>query len=239
MNKNTTDYDIILKDFNKIWDLKIKTQQIMLVKEPKYKSGNNHRYIGKKTAKFTYENYIERYNECDSEENWQVKLLDDSLISFFYGFNNCGEILEYSLSFIPGFDEGAVAEVKPSSEIFSILTPCFNDYIRIDFSNVGYKPGVHENHHLHKGLVVRHKLRSGDLIEIDCSEDDSFRNEFRIPINNIMFPLDFIYFIIKYIYNDEDSLKSIIIDESYTRKNLIRLEEQDFSINNNFKVKDD
>ena len=238
MNKYSTDYDVIIKDFNKLNNLKKNVPKIMLVNNPNCWSKNNTRFIGEKTAKFTYKNYHIRYRECDDEMNWQVKLLDDSLISFFYSFDKDGNLLEYSLSFIPSFDEGAIEAVKNFSQILPTLTPCFNDYIRIDFSDIGYRSGVHEKQHLHKGLVERNKSRNKEAREEDSLEDINLRNEFRIPINNIIYPLDFIYFIMKYIYDDDEkSLKSIIIDEENKRQNLINLETQDFSINNNFKVK--
>ena len=49
---------------------------------------NNNYIIGEKTGKFTYENYDEMYRQIKNNGNWQVKLLDDSCISFYYGFDS-------------------------------------------------------------------------------------------------------------------------------------------------------
>ena len=230
MSNEKTDYEKILSDFSKIGILKRDTQIVMLTKYPECNSYNEKRQIGKKTSKFTYENYQTRYRECDKEENWQIKLLDDSLISYFYEFDSSGGLLQYSLSFIPAFDEGQIVGGKDDWEIRETLIPCFNDYLRIDFSDVGYKKAVHEKQHLHKGLVERNKIKM-DMENLELLEDGTFRHELRLPINKVIFPLDFLYLITNYIYDDRSTIN---INKEFERRDLIQIDEQDFSINNSF-----
>lgn len=116
MLNEKTDYEKILSDFNDIINLKNGKQIVMLTKYPECISHNKRRQIGKKTSKFTYENYHIRYRECDKEENWQIKLLDDSLISYFYEFDSSGRPLQYSLSFIPAFEEGQIVGGKKTGK---------------------------------------------------------------------------------------------------------------------------
>lgn len=230
MLNEKTDYEKILSDFNDIQSLKEGKQIVMLTKYPECNSHNKRRQIGKKTSKFTYENYHIRYRECDKEENWQIKLLDDSLISYFYEFDSSGRLLQYSLSFIPAFDEGQIVGGKEDWEVRETLTPCFNDYLRIDFSEVGYKKAVHEKQHLHKGLVERNKTKKNKE-DLEPLEDSSFRHELRLPINKVIFPLDFLYLIIKYIYDNQSTIN---INKEFERRDLIQVDEQDFSIDNSF-----
>lgn len=70
---------------------------------------------------------------------------------------------------------------------FSILSK----YIRIDYDNEGYKTMVHPKIHLHNNLE---------------------RDGLRIPLNNIVYPSEFVYLILRYYYD---------FDWTILKKNLI------------------
>lgn len=230
MMSDKTDFQIVCEEFSSLYKLKTNVPMVYNVSKPKFISRNGKRIIGQKTPKFTYENYQNSFKECE-DDNWQIRLLDDSLLSFFYEFNGEGKIIQYSLSFIPSFNEGDLIGCVDRADILEVLNMCFTDYIRIDYSEVGYKRAIHEVQHLHKGLVERNKPKSLSGKDVEEGDDVNLRNEFRIPVNNLLFPLDFVRFIIKYIYQNEESLKHISLRND-DRRELIKISEQDFSINN-------
>lgn len=58
----------------------------------------------------------------------------------------------------------------------------FSKYIRIDYAPNDHKEIVHTKCHLHIGID---------------------KNSFRIPVQTIIYPKEFIYFILKYIYHED------------------------------------
>lgn len=62
-------------------------------------------------------------------------------------------------------------------------------YIRIDYAPNDYKEIIHTKCHLHIGID---------------------KNEFRIPVQTIIYPKEFIYFILKYIYHEDSKFTSLI-----------------------------
>lgn len=60
--------------------------------------------IGIKTSKFTMDNYIDRYKEIINSNDYNVLFSDESMIIFYYEFDNLGNITNYNLSYIPSID---------------------------------------------------------------------------------------------------------------------------------------
>lgn len=155
-----TELELIRQQIECLSDLKRASSYILEFQ--KYENINrqtliNNSIIGKKTGKFTYENYDEMYREIKNNGNWQLKLLDDSFISFYYCFDNQGRVVKCSLSYIPSINDDALAGRPSKSDRYEALLYCFMNYIRIDFDETGYEERVHELQHMHKGLNPRNK----------------------------------------------------------------------------------
>lgn len=147
--------------------------------------------FGKKTSKFTKKNYIDSYkNTIIENENYQLIFIDESVISFFYKFDNNNKIISYSLSYIPGIHEDIVIEEYNYNDVKELLESSYKDYIRIDFEEEGYKEILHTKNHFH--------------YRISENDESILRKDMRIPLYQILYPLDFIYIICKYIYHIEE-----------------------------------
>jgi hypothetical protein len=151
----------------------------------------NSNTFGKKTSKFTKKNYIDSYkNTIIENKNYQLIFRDESVISFFYEFDNNNQIVSYSLSYIPGIHEEIAIEEYDYNDVKELLESSYKDYIRIDLEEKGYKEILHTKNHFHYRI----------------SEDDENtpRKDIRMPLSQILYPLDFIYIICKYIYHIEE-----------------------------------
>ncbi|VTY29746.1 Uncharacterised protein [Streptococcus salivarius] len=193
---------------------------------------NNNSIIGEKTGKFTHENYDEMYREIKKNGNWQLKLLDDSLISFYYCFDNQGNVIKYSLSYIPCINEDSLAGLPSKSDRYETLLPCFMNYIRIDFDETGYEKRVHELQHMHKGLNSRNKKHGQDESYLGQSDLETYINEIRLPVKRVFFPNDFVQFILEYVYHE--SIDIVNLNPCNKKRIIIDEESQNFSIDNNY-----
>lgn len=171
------------------------------------------RTIGSKTSKFTVNNYVDRYGEIITSNNFQLIFYDESVISFFYEFDDNGEISKYNLSFIPSIDNDIdISDYILNEEVKDLLLESYADYIRIDFDDLGYEKVIHTRHHMHRGINKHGK---------DC-----VRNEIRFPISHVLYPFDFIYIICRYVYHvNEELLKRLHC--VYSKRTILEDEELD------------
>lgn len=65
----------------------------------------------------------------------------------------------------------------------------YSKYIRIDYKPEDHKEIVHTKCHLHIGID---------------------NNNFRIPVSTIIYPKEFVYFILKYIYHEDSEFTKLI-----------------------------
>lgn len=229
-----TELELIRQQLECLSNLKLVSPYILEFQ--KYENINrqtliNHNYIiGKKTGKFTYENYDEMYREIKNNGNWQLKLLDDSLISFYYCFDSQGSVIKCSLSYIPSINDDVLAGRPSKSDRYEALLYCFMNYIRIDFDETGYEERVHELQHMHKGLNIRNKNNGTDDSYSGQSDLETFINEIRLPVKRIFFPNDFVQFILEYVYHE--SIDCISINPSVNKRIVINETAQNFSIDN-------
>jgi hypothetical protein len=162
--------------------------------------------IGDRTGKFTISNYIGRYNETLENNNYQILFYDESLISFFYEFDEIGNVSRCSLSFIPSVDVDIdLSDYKMDEVVKDLLLETYGDYLRIDFDETGYRKAIHTRNHMHRGIGYRSK---------DCA-----RKEIRFPFLHLLYPLDFIDIICRYVYHvDESVLEKLTFSD---RKRII------------------
>ena len=202
-----SDYKVIIEQFNNLWKLRT----IPLIRDYKCPTIGND-YIGELSGKFTYKNYYEVYNNCLKNQNYQILMQDESMISMYYSFDNKGEINRYNLSFIPSLNSEVT---KYSCEIHNIIEDVEN-YLRIDFDGQGYKKILHEKQHLHLGLNVNSKSHNRNLI--------------RLPIAEKFYPWDFIFLVLKLIYHMEESDEKCFKTYNQNHYEIINVEEQIFHL---------
>lgn len=156
-------------------------------------NGNFHereRAIGIKSEKITPERYVESFNKMESEETYTLTLIDDSLICLYYEFDETGVITKHELSFLPSYKvEDESDEYNDDVSPFELFKRIRN-YVRVDFDDVGYKEYTHSLIHAHFG----------------CGKGNSIR----IPVEHVVLPYEFLFFVLKYIYRiDDDELLTL------------------------------
>lgn len=201
-----TEYEVVRKQFTEFQSYSYQIPSIKNYIYPKVTSNE----VGEKTSKFTMKNYVDRYSEILKDEQYQIIFNDESLISFFYKFNNQGEIIQHNLSFIPSLDNDIVLEEYDLYDVHAnrLLMNSFTDYFRIDLDKTGYKEITHCESHAHIGLKERRKGIGSEIEDIDemyyKNDKIDYRNEIRFPVKHVIYPYDFIYIICKYVYHDSD-----------------------------------
>lgn len=161
--------------------------------------------IGMRSEKITPERYVESFKKMEMEQAYTLTLIDDSMLCFYYEFNENEQIIKHELSFLPSYrvDDGSgeyYDDVSPF-ELFKRI----RNYVRVDFDEVGYKEYTHSLIHAHFG-----------------SEKN---NELRIPVEHVVLPYEFLFFVLKYIYAiDDNDLSSLQIH--YIRESKLTVNEK-------------
>lgn len=170
--------------------------------------------------KFNYLNYVSTYLELVNSKKYHIVLNDVSLICLYYQFDDNNKIIKHCLYYIPSPSENI--ELAFQSKIYNsmneldsniILELCelLEKYIRIDYDLEGKKEFIHTNVHLHYGLT---------------------NNKMRIPIYSKIYPEEFVYFILKYVYESDDTrLEKLNLKENKIIE-LSEIELKRFYLNN-------
>lgn len=171
-------------------------------------------------VKFNFLNYISFFDELVTNQKYHIILNDGSIICFYYEFNQEGSIIKHCLYYLPCPSEKVemefklngynhVDEIEPN--ILLLLSELLEKYIRIDYSLEGKKDYVHTNVHLHYGYTD---------------------NKLRFPLYSKVYPEEFLYFILKYVYlSDDDRLENLNLGENKNIE-LSDLELKRFFLNN-------
>lgn len=169
--------------------------------------------IGERTNKFTHINYPEVYKTMLEERKYNILTYDESIVSFYYLFDEYGKIKHHNLSFIPSIDSEIYLAEKISLENQILISKSANNYLRIDYDRTGKKEIVHTDVHMHFGIYPK---------------EESLANfEFRIPMEGILFPYEFIYIIFKYFYEVEDEYVSFLLEDKYSKSDCLESSEGD------------
>lgn len=184
---------------------------------------NNINFKNKKIGsifKFNYLSYVSVYSEIVNNNKYHLLLNDGSIICFYYQFDCSNNIQKHSLYYIPMPSENiiqkfgsqatsSIDELSPEIlvELYDLLEKC----IRIDYDLEGKKNFTHTNVHLHYGI----------------NED-----KIRFPIYSKVYPEEFVYFILKYVYeSDDERLEKLNLKEAKS-KELEDFEMNRFYLNN-------
>jgi len=128
-------------------------------------------------------------------------------------FNQDGKVKHHNLSYIPSIDFEIYLEENISMENQILISKSANNYIRIDYDRTGKKQIVHTDIHMHFGIYPR--------------EESLTNSEFRIPMEGILFPYEFMYIIFKYFYEVEDEYVSFLLREKYSKSVCLETNEWD------------
>lgn len=186
------DFEIIEDQFIRLQCLYRDFMKINILN--KYEKSQNS--IGINSAKIKYENYIEIFNKMNEENTFCIQMIDGSLICMYYEFDLEMNLVYHNLSFIPSYlkdiclnEDDMLGEEFEYCDDLEISSIDFNrrlsNYFRIDFDDVGRQEYYHALVHAHIGI---------------------FKDSVRLPINHYVTPFEFVYYIFKYIYREEDRL---------------------------------
>ncbi|PFU61798.1 hypothetical protein COK90_11550 [Priestia megaterium] len=167
-----------------------------------YKLGKKE--IGERTGKFTQITYPDVYREMLEEKKYNILINDESIISFYYLFDDQNKIKKHSLSFIPSLDIEICFSEEQTPDNRIVILQNTNNYIRVDYDITGKKDIVHTDVHMHYGIFHTE------------FEKDYF--EFRIPVEGILYPNEFIYLIFKYLYNVDDQYVNFLLEDKYIKE---------------------
>lgn len=152
--------------------------------------------------KFNYFSYVSIYLEILNNEKYHLLLNDGSLICFYYLFDNLNKIKKHSLYYIPApseellqkFNSQVISSLNElSQENLIELSNLLEKNIRIDYDLEGKKEFTHTNVHLHYGIN---------------------KDKIRFPIYSKVYPEEFVYFVLKYVYDsDDDRIENLNLKE--------------------------
>lgn len=202
VNTTRTDYQIIIEEIRDLYKVQ---ENIVIINDSKIRKLEQFR-VGERTPKFTVQNYIENYRNMLLEKKYYIALYDDSLIDFYYEFDDYGKIIRHSLSFIPGIDYETQEYGKLTYEEYLMVHEISKYYMRVDYDLTGKQPILHTDVHLHIGLHDR---------------NDEDIKELRIPLESIMYPNEFLYIIFKYYYHVEDRDLECLFGSTYNKSCLL------------------
>lgn len=201
-----SEYDIVCRQFLTFQQLEEDIDIINIV--GKYKGSKNE--IGENTDHLKFDTYKELFDSILREEEYTILLLDDSLITMNYIFDDEGRIQKHNLSFVPSYkndlmienDERYVldSESDEDANISEVdIARRLSSYIRIDYDNVGKQLYYHSTVHMHIGV---------------------FDNGLRLPLQHAVYPNEFLFLIFKYIYQIEDG-KLGKLENEYSKECLL------------------
>lgn len=186
-----SDKTYVIEQINKIHSLERKSS-IRIKHEFTIRNEKDCLHLGER-IKIKLDSYRERYDNLFASQKNYILLEDNSLITMYYIFDKKGKIMHHSLSYLP-----EVLDDDFSSNDFceNEIPDCFlfkntGNYIRIDYTSSGYEEYFRSKTHMHVGL-------SNDKL--------------RIPFFTYLYPNEFIYLILKYMYKNSDE-KLLCISE--------------------------
>ena len=196
MEKKVTDKKIVISQLAKIHSLEKRSS----IKKS-YAFSSKENIVGEKIY-VKPNTYHEDLTKIVNSEKNHILLFDNSVISMHYCFDTKGRMTYHSLYYIPDiYDEEFFWRTNQSDNemaYYDYVNAVIAKYLRIDFDVEGYNEYNHSLVHMHMGLKS---------------------TDFRFPVYSYLYPNEFVYLILKYIYTDDDSkLKSIA---SFAKNNRI------------------
>lgn len=178
-----TDFDVIQQQFLEFQALDNDIGIVNIVN--KYHCSKNE--IGETTDHIKYDSYQEIFDKLLRDDKYTILLIDDSIITMQYIFDDNGKLLQHTLSFLPNYRQNILEDEEEMQEDADISPKEFSrrlsNYIRIDYGELGRQDYYHALVHLHIGV---------------------FKESVRMPLQCFLYPKEFLFLIFKYIYHLED-----------------------------------
>ncbi len=137
--------------------------------------------IGVKSEKIRFNSYIESINSIYENGEYSIEFVDGSMVNFWYEFDKKGRCTMHSISYLPYYKDVTDEETEDANIDEYYFCERVSQYIRIDYEEPGRKEYCHSLIHLHMGPG---------------------RNSVRIPVDSVIYPNDFMFFVLNYIYGE-------------------------------------
>ena len=147
-NAHFTERALVRDQFLNLYTIQQKIGKVNLIS----KSFHEERFsIGKRSEKITLERYIDAFNKMEIDDSYTLTLTDDSLLSFYYEFDENNVVIMHELSYLPSYKvEDGSGEYYDDINPFDLIKRIRN-YVRIDFDDIGFKEYSHSLIHFHFG----------------------------------------------------------------------------------------
>lgn len=170
---------------------------------------DKNRRMGKKIPKISPENYSLIYSRIINESDYFIMFNDESVVTIYYEFDENDNITKHHLSFLPSVNEEIdLSQSLNTDELYLVLKDC-SYYFRADYEPELFQEVVHSNSHFHFGLHTQNENRK----------------EFRLPIKTKIYPFDFVYIILKHIYEADDSELNSLLTKDCEKRCLLNEKE--------------
>lgn len=169
---------IILAQMKKLFRFETISRNISSVNPKLY---TDDRTIGVKSEKIRFQSYIESINSISENGEYSVEFIDGSMVNFWYEFDKDGNCIMHSISYMPYYKDVTDEETEDANIDESFFSERVSQYMRIDYEEQGRKEFCHSLIHLHVGPG---------------------RNSLRIPVDAVIYPYDFMFFVLNYIYGE-------------------------------------
>ena len=187
--KESTDFDIVSQQFLSFRNLEDHIGIINTVNT--YHCRQNE--IGDTTDHVKYSTYKQIFNTLQRKEEYTILLVDDSMLTLHYVFNQDRSLKGQTLSFFPNYRNNTSSGDIENSEDADVddkrTFEKLSNYIRIDYTEVGRQEYIHTLVHLHVGV---------------------FKESIRFPLQHFLYPYEFLFLIFKYLYNRPDDELQIL-----------------------------
>lgn len=153
-----------------------------------YKENNN--VIGYSSPRVNFKSYIEVFTDMVNTGKFYLSFIDGSVVNMEYLFKD-DEIYKHTLSFYPSYYNELGCSGSETLERYGVeeendlkdLKVLLSNYIRVDFDEIGYEEHFHSLVHMHASI---------------------FKDSIRLPVESYILPLEFVCFVLKYIYKEKD-----------------------------------
>lgn len=169
---------IILAQMNKLFRYAKLSKNVSSVNSNVY---TDNRTIGVQSEKVRFKSYIESINSIIENNEYAIEFIDGAMVNFWYEFDKNGNCIMHSISYIPYYKDVTDEEIEDANIDVCDFCERVSQYIRIDFEEQGRSDYFHSLIHLHMGPG---------------------RDSLRIPIDSVIYPDDFMFFVLNYIYRE-------------------------------------
>lgn len=165
------------------------------------------RTIGVKSEIIRFNSYIESINSIIEKGEYSIEFIDGSMVNFWYEFDKAGKCVMHSISYMPYYKDVNDEEAEDANIDEYFFCERVSQYLRIDYEEQGRKEFCHSLIHLHMGPG---------------------RDSLRIPVDSVIYPNDFMFFVLNYIYGEgiEDKYFEKRAEEDIIRDFLTEAEKE-------------